>query len=150
MLPTPHSPPPTGPQGREGREGRRDTVLIHELEVFLRVGVPEEERRLPQRLLLSVEMEADFSAAAAGDDLTRTIDYSAVARRLRGLGAGREWRLIETLAVEIAEVLLREFGTGRVRVEVRKFILPEARHVGVRVERTSDLGIREGRGVPGG
>ncbi len=112
-----------------------DVIRIHGLEVFHRVGVPEAERARAQRLLLDLEMEVDVTDAAAGDDLSRTIDYSAVSRRLRELGAGREWRLIETLAVEVADVLLHEFGARRARVEVRKFILPEAEYVAVRVER---------------
>ena len=113
----------------------RDTIVLVDLEVFFRVGVPDEERRQPQRLLLTVTMERDFSAAAAGDDLTQTIDYAAVSRRLRDLGAGREWRLIETLAVEVADLVRREFQADAVGVEVKKFILPEARHVTVRVRR---------------
>lgn len=114
-----------------------DTIVIEDLEVRYRVGVPEAERALPQRLLIVVEMEVPggFDAAATGDDLTRTIDYYAVSRRLLALGEGREWRLIETLAVEIANLIRSEFGASRVRVEVRKFILPETRHVAVRVER---------------
>jgi dihydroneopterin aldolase len=112
-----------------------DRIRIEDLEVFYRVGVPEAERATPQRLLLTLEMRHDFARAAAGDDLTQTIDYHAVSRRLLALGEGREWRLIETLAVEIAELVLREFGPERVAVEVKKFILPETRHVAVRVER---------------
>ncbi|MDO8349137.1 MAG: dihydroneopterin aldolase [Planctomycetota bacterium] len=114
-----------------------DTIVISELEVSYRVGVPDEERRAAQRLLLTVEMEPPdgFGAAAAGDDLARTIDYFAVSRRLLALGTGREWRLIESLAVEIAGLVRQEFGAARVRVEVKKFILPEARYVAVRVER---------------
>jgi len=113
-----------------------DTIGIQDLEVRCRVGVPEAERAEPQRLLLTVAMEHDVAAAAAGDDLTRTIDYFAVSRRLLGLGEGRSWRLIETLAVDIAGVLLSEFGAERVTVEVKKFVLPEARWVSVRVTRT--------------
>lgn len=115
-----------------------DTICIEELEVFCRVGVPDEERARPQRLLVSVRMERDFTRAAAGDDLAATIDYHAVCQRLLGLGEGRSWRLIETLAVEIAELVLGEFGATRVSVEVKKFIIPEARHVGVRVCRPAD------------
>lgn len=113
-----------------------DTIEIADLEVFYRVGVPDAERAAPQRLLLTLEMERDVSGAAAADDLRRTIDYHAVSRRLLALGEGREWRLIETLAVDIAELVLREYGAERVRVGVKKFILPETRHVGVRVERS--------------
>lgn len=113
----------------------RDCITIRDLEVWYRVGVPDAERSAPQRLLLSLEMYHPFAAAAADDDLTRTIDYYAVSRRLLGLGEGREWRLIETLAVEIAERLRQEFGVARVIVEVKKFILPEAAYVSVRAER---------------
>ena len=112
-----------------------DTIIISELEVFFRVGVPDAERAQPQRLLLSVEMESDFQRAAAGDDLRETIDYYAVTRRLLAFGEGRSWKLIETLAVEIAAMITKEFGPERVRVEVKKFIIPEARFVAVRVER---------------
>jgi FolB domain-containing protein len=112
-----------------------DTISIHDLEVRYRVGVPEAERAEPQRLLLTVAMEHDFTAAAAGDDLARTVDYFAVSRRLLGFGEGRSWRLIETLAVDIAGVVLLEFGAARVTVEVKKFVLPEARWVAVRVTR---------------
>jgi len=112
-----------------------DTIQLVDLEVFYRVGVPDAERVAPQRLLLTVSMRHDVSAAAAADDLTKTIDYHAVSRRLLALGDGRQWRLIETLAVEIAELVLRDFGVAAVAVEVKKFILPETRYVSVRVER---------------
>ena len=118
-----------------------DTIIINELEVWYHVGVPDAERAAAQRLLLTVEMEREFTAAAAGDDLRETIDYYAVSRRLLGFGAGRSWKLIETLAVEIAGMVGKEFGAARVRVEVKKFILPETRYVAVRVER---LGNNEG------
>ncbi len=112
-----------------------DTITITDLEVFYRVGVPDAERAQPQRLLLTVEMDHDFATAAKSDDLAATIDYFAVSRRLLKLGDGREWRLIETLACEVAELVLKEFHVCGVRVEVKKFILPETRHVSVRVER---------------
>lgn len=112
-----------------------DTISICDLEVFFRVGVPKAERARPQRLLVSVDMARDFANAAAADDLHATIDYHAVARRIQQFGQGRSWQLIETLAVEIAETILREFHAPAVTVEVKKFALPEARHVSVRTRR---------------
>ena len=78
-------------------------------------------------------MEHDFSLI--GDDLDRTIDYQAVSQRLLDFGRGRSWKLIETLAVELAEMILREFKPSRVTVEVKKFVIPQARHVSVRATR---------------
>ena len=112
-----------------------DVIVIEELEVFYRIGVPEEERAAPQRLLLTITMEHDARAAAKGDDLEKTINYDAVARRLLRFGDGRSWKLIETVAEEVAGLVLREFKPRRVGVEVKKFVLPEARCVAVRVER---------------
>ena len=77
-----------------------------------------------------------ITAAAAGDDLTKTVDYFAVSRRLLRLGEGRSWKLIEKLAVDIATTVLDEFSPESVSVEVKKFILPETRHVSVKVERS--------------
>jgi len=113
-----------------------DKIIINELAVSFHVGVPDAERANPQRLLLTVEMEHDFVAAAAGDDLTKTIDYHAVSQRLLHFGDGRSWKLIEALAVDMASMILKEFTAQTVRVEVRKFIIPEARCVAVEVVRS--------------
>src|SRR2546429_9726727 len=98
---------------------------------------PDAERAKPQRLLISVEMTLDFAAAATAEDLTKTIDYDAVTRRLLKFGEGRSWKLIERLAADIAEMILAEFAPGTVSVEVKKFIVPEARYVAVHLTRTA-------------
>ena len=108
-------------------------ISIVDLEVRYRVGVPDAERVQPQRLLLTVEMESDFSAAATSDSIADTIDYFAVTQRLLKLGEGREWKLIEKLAADIADTIITEFKPQSVTVEVKKFIIPQARHVSVAI-----------------
>lgn len=110
-------------------------ISIVDLEVFYRVGVPDAERAQPQRLLLTVVLESDFSAAAKSDAVGDTIDYFAVTQRLLKFGEGREWKLIEKLAANIAESILAEFKPKSVTVEVKKFIIPQARYVSVRLEK---------------
>ncbi len=110
-------------------------ISIVDLEVFYRVGVPDEERSKPQRLLLTVEMDCDFSKAAKTDDIGDTIDYFAVSRRLLKFGDGRSWKLIEKLAADIANLILAEFKPQSVTVEVKKFPIPEARCVSVVITR---------------
>ena len=108
-------------------------IVIHELEVFYRVGVPDAERKQPQRLLVTVEIESDFTAASASDELSRTTDYYAVTQRLLTFGGDREWRLLEKLAVDILEMLRAEFGVVTAMVEIKKFVIPEAKYVAVRL-----------------
>jgi 7,8-dihydroneopterin aldolase/epimerase/oxygenase len=113
-----------------------DRITIEELAVEAHIGVPEAERARPQKLLLTVVMECDFSKAAAGDAIDETIDYDAASQRLLAFCRGGCWKLIETLAVETAQLILQEFKPLRVSVEVKKFVIPQARFVSVRVERS--------------
>ena len=108
-----------------------DKITICDLEVFYQIGVPDAERAQPQRLLVTVELAHDFSSAATRDDLWSTIDYHAVAKRLLHFGEGRSWKLIEKLATDVAEMILTEFKPRTVSVEVKKFVIPEARYVSV-------------------
>lgn len=108
-------------------------ISIIDLEVSYRVGVPDAERAKPQRLLLTVEMESDCSKAVESDKLAETIDYFAVGQRLLKFGDGHSWKLIEKLAADIADMILAEFKPHSVTVEVKKFPIPQARHVSVSV-----------------
>jgi dihydroneopterin aldolase len=114
-----------------------DTIHIHDLEVFYHVGVPDEERAQAQRLLLEIQLHLDLGLAAATDDLTKTINYFAVTQQLLKFGEGREWKLIEKLAEDIASTLLVTYRPTRVRVEVKKFIIPQTRYISVTLERPS-------------
>ena len=112
-----------------------DQITISDLEVFYHVGVTDEERAKPQRLLVTVEMTHDFSQAIASDNLAETVDYAAVSQRLLGFGDGCHWQLIETLAADIATMVLEEFKPRTVTVEVKKFVIPQASYVAASLTR---------------
>lgn len=110
--------------------------MIKDLGVLCRIGVPDEERANPQRLLVTAEMCGDFSKACATDDIQHTINYYDVSRRIVAICTERSYRLIEKLAEEIAQMILKDFGATQATVEVKKFILSDARHVAVRLSRS--------------
>lgn len=113
-----------------------DQIHIQDLAVDYHLGVPEAERAHPQRLLISLTLEWDFSKAGTTDDLRFTIDYFAVCQRLLGFGRGKSWKLLEKLACDMAAAVLREFHPRAVTIEIKKFIIPEANYVSVRIHRT--------------
>lgn len=112
-----------------------DTITIRDLEVYFCVGVSDEERAKPQRLLITVEMDHNFTASASTDDLGDTIDYFEVSQRILAFGVDAHWKLIETLALDLSAMILDEFQPKRVVVQVKKFIIPQAAYVAVRAER---------------
>ena len=113
-----------------------DIISLNELEVDCRVGVTAAERAQPQRLRISLELETDFSDAARSDALEDTINYQAVADAILHLARQGQWQLIEKLAADIADLILTEFRPVAVTVEVKKFPIPQARHVSVKVTKT--------------
>jgi dihydroneopterin aldolase len=113
-----------------------DEIVIQELELMVRVGVPDEERAQPQRIIVSLVLQPRNSFDRLNDELKGTVDYAAVCAELRQFGSKRELKLIETLAHEMAQHLLQQFNLARVELELRKFVLPETRFVAARVVRT--------------
>ena len=114
-----------------------DIIRIVDLKVSYHVGVTDEERASAQRLLISVEMEHEFTSAVARDNLADTIDYHAVSQRLLRFGEGCHWQLIETLAADIAAMVMEEFKPRSIAVEVKKFVIPHAAYVSVSLRRVA-------------
>ena len=111
-------------------------INIVDLEVFYHIGVTDEERTKPQRLLITVEMDFDFSTAALSDRLEKTINYFDVAQELLKYGEGRNWKLLEKLTANIADFIMSRFKPEAVTVEIKKFPIPQARYVSVVLART--------------
>jgi dihydroneopterin aldolase len=119
-------------------------ISIVDLEVFYCLGVTDEERATPQRLLLTVEMGFDFSSAAVSDRLERTIDYGAVSELLLNYGEGRSWKLLERLVTNLGDLILSEFKAQSVTVTVKKFVIPQARYVSVQFAKTRSGQVKLG------
>ena len=120
-------------------EGRMaDQIHIEELEVFSRVGVTENERAAPQRLIFTITVWPTVSFDDLDDDISRTVNYSAIAAMAREFAREQSYKLIETLSRQLASRLLKEFPVNRVRIELRKFVLPEAKHVSVTLVREAE------------
>ena len=106
-------------------------ITIVDLEVFYCVGVTDEERAQPQRLLVTVDMSFDFSSASVSDRVEKTINYHEVAKDLLKYGEARSWKLVERLAANIADHILAKYKPQAVAVELKKFAVPQARYISV-------------------
>ena len=112
-----------------------DTIHIARLELSSRIGVPDEERAHPQRLTVSLTLSCARRFSDLSDDIARTVDYFEICQAVQALAAERPRKLIETLAEEIAALILSRFAVTAVDVDLRKYILPETEYVSVHVRR---------------
>jgi len=115
-----------------------DTVFISDLRIDTLIGIYDWERRVRQTISLDLEMGADIRKAAASDAIEDTLNYKAVAKRLIDFVGNSEYQLVETLAEQIAAIVLTEFAVPWLRLTVHKpGAVRGSRDVGVVIERGS-------------
>jgi len=113
-----------------------DIVYLHGLKVDCIIGVWDWERRIKQKVIIDLDMAADVHRAAQTDQLDDTLDYKAVAKILIAYVGDSSFQLVETLAENIAAIVLDEFNIPWVRVRInKKGAVRGAKDVGVIIER---------------
>jgi len=117
-----------------------DEIRIEQLDVFTRIGVPEQERANPQKLTVSISLWPYQQITDLADHIERTVNYSAVAEETKNFVRDQSVSLIETLSDRLANHLLKSFPIQKVTIELRKFALQDARYVSVTVTRTACVG----------
>jgi dihydroneopterin aldolase len=120
-------------------ESGSDAIFLHDLRVDTVIGIWEWERKIRQTVSIDLEMGADIRRAAQTDDIASTLNYKKVAKRVQQLVADAEFQLVESLAENIAAVVLAEFDLPWIRVRVNKpGAIRGARDVGVQIYRSKD------------
>ena len=114
-----------------------DKIFLKELTTETVIGIFDWEREVKQTVAIDLEMSADIRRAARSDSIQDTLNYKAVAKRLLAFIQGSRFQLVETLAEEVARVVLTEFPVEWVKVTLHKpGAIRFSRDVGVMIERS--------------
>jgi 7,8-dihydroneopterin aldolase/epimerase/oxygenase len=108
-----------------------DWLRLAGIQAYGHLGVTAKERELGQRVEVDVELAYAPTARRKPDSLAEYIDYEEVGRMVRSQIEMSRCKLIETLAEELALLLLEEFETPQVRVRLRKLHVPVSGFTGV-------------------
>jgi dihydroneopterin aldolase len=100
-----------------------DRIQLRGLTVRGHHGVFEHERRDGQDFVVDVTVWIDLDTAAASDDLSDTVDYGELAGRVAHIVGGPPRNLIEAVAADVADDVMRDERIHAVEVVVHK---PEA------------------------
>jgi len=114
-----------------------DRILLEGMTFNGRHGVLPDEREHAQPFTVDVALDTDSRRAGASDRLGDTIDYTVVHEIVRRVVEGEHRDLLEAVAEQIADGLLRLDGVQAARVRVaKKPPLPgEFRAFAVEIER---------------
>lgn len=119
------------------------TILLEALEVECHIGASEEERAQPQRLHLTLQLEAIAPEGPAGrfsDEIYEVLDYAAVRTMARETCRANHFKLLESLADLIARRCLEDPRVLSAEVTLTKpDIFPDCKAAGVRLKRRPEM-----------
>ena len=117
-----------------------DKIFLSDMKVETVIGIWEWERKIRQTVAIDLEMSADIRKAAASDSVEDTLNYKSVAKRVQAFVGESSYQLVETLAENIAAIILDEFDVSWVKVRVNKpGAIRGSKGVGVLIERGTPL-----------
>ncbi len=113
-----------------------DIIYLHDLAIECVVGAWDWERDILQTVYVDLDMAWDISQAGQTDELEHTLNYRDISKAVTALVVARKFKLVETMAVEIADLLMTGFAVPWCRVRINKRgAVSGAEDVGVIIER---------------
>jgi dihydroneopterin aldolase len=113
-----------------------DIVYIKALRADTVIGVYDWERDIRQTVVLDLELASDNRLAASSDRIEDAVDYDAISTRVLAFIEGSKFQLIETMAEQIAALVMDEFQIPWLRLKLSKpGAVAQAEGVGVVIER---------------
>ena len=103
-----------------GEGTARDRISLLGLRAFGRHGVLPSEREEGQEFVIDAILTLDLRPASASDDLSQTVGYAVLARRLTDIVSGEPHQLIETLAEQLAAACLADERVELAEITVHK------------------------------
>jgi len=98
----------------------KDRIVLTGVRAFGYHGVLPHERTDGQEFIVDIEVETDFDACAASDEVADTVNYADLAQIAHDAIVGSPVNLIEKLADVIAAGCLQIAGVSKVCVTVHK------------------------------
>ena len=97
-----------------------DSILITNLEAIGHIGVKDDERAIPQVLVINLRAKADFSKAALSDDVADAVNYSSVVKHIKKIVAETNYYLLEALSYRIIQELFDEYPVDEICIKIEK------------------------------
>jgi dihydroneopterin aldolase len=95
-------------------------IFIKDLELFMSIGILDEEKAEKQRVIVNVEMDVEPNKQWQKDEITDVVSYADVIDRVQMIASAEHTNLVETLAEKIVEAALSFPSVLNARVNVQK------------------------------
>ncbi len=99
-------------------------ININDIPCYCSVGIATEEKKMGQKLIVSVNLEIDSTKLAKTDAIEDTVSYVDVYKIVQQIGQSKSFSLIEFLAEELVSGILQMPLVLSAKVKVCKPHIP--------------------------
>ena len=99
---------------------KKNFLKIEKIELWARVGVLEQERKLGQLFNLDILLWSDFNECSENDDIKATLDYSLIIQKVKSHSKDFSCFTIEKYSEEILKIIQSEFNPDRIKIILTK------------------------------
>lgn len=112
-------------------------IRIKNLRLRTIIGTNNWERKVLQDVIINVKVNYDGSTAAKSDNIEDTINYKKLTKEIISLTENSQFRLLESLAQNILDLIMKDKRVQKAKVEIDK---PQALRFADSVSVTSSAG----------
>ena len=95
-------------------------IFFKEINIPCRIGVYEHEKKHPQRIIISIELELSSEVEPINDRIDETLNYDLIYREIKKISSSQHFNLVETLTYRIFIYLKKLEKVSNLRINVSK------------------------------
>jgi len=108
------------------------SILVQDLEIMMSIGVFDEEKQAPQRVIINIDLEIDKDTRSTSDNINEVISYADIVEKVTALSQEKHYELVETFAHDVASTCLTMGDQAqKVSVSIQKPDIINNANVGV-------------------
>ena len=109
-------------------------ILIKELTLDLKLGYYEFEKKIPQKVKFSLEIDYEDKKPTSDKDIKSIVNYGQVVKLIKKLTKNKHYNFLETLAEDVFDVLFKDRRIDKIMLQIEKLeILKECKSVGIQI-----------------
>ena len=116
------------------------TLFVRQLMLWVTIGLYEEERQAPQKILCDLSL--DLVADQASDRIEDTLNYAELSDHLVAVAAATQYKLLEPFAAFLIEEMVRFHpniqGIQMCLTKANPMVLPQASGCGLKITWQAD------------
>ena len=111
-------------------------ILINELILNLKLGYYDFEKKKPQKIKFSLEIDYQDKKPTNDKDLKSIVNYGTIVKLIKKLVKNKHYNFLETLAEDVFDELFKDKRIDKIALQIEKLeIMKDCSSVGIQISK---------------